>query len=1428
MSDKPVIFLAFANEKENESAKLRLLSKERKSIEQVIDRNTCEIVIVESTSPDDIFDKFNDPFYANRIVVFHYAGHANSFGILLENHEQSTGNTHFRAEGLVDFLAQQSSLRLVFLNACSTKDQAHSLQQKGVPNVIATSQSINDAVAAELSEKFYQALALQKPIAQALTEAGSMVKGKSHGGSFRDLHFEGMEASNEEATGIPWDLYGQGNWWLGADADKGLASKLIEGSQAQYTQRKAQQDSQSFISSEGNHWIKRTATVLGESTGVSQVLPLLWEKPSPHSILLGAPGMGKTSSMIHLWRKLLEREGNPIPVYIPLSEYNSNQQRDKGMFFINYLVKVYFDKIYGDKTLAEDMLQWLEDKQADGRPKLVLLLDGLNEVTSNKQLVIGEIEYWKKLAGVQVVVSSRMAVSANWASGFHPVVLEEIALGKMTEFITEHGLPVPANPYLQKQLQNPLMLSIYTCTEEVAIELEEGVEIKKNPSTQGELLHNFFMATLSRKLGQSKQHPLKQHLYRWVFWHLLPRIAYEMEHYLSNSARSQKLARRELKKIVHTVIDELEDESALETSLAVYPESYGFWDALLDEEIQKPTYAQLREIIEDDLQILVKVNGYYQFFQSIIRDHLSAQYLINQARWGAYHWVVPTSWTERLFPSKLAKMIGELEGDYQNKPIFSNGAWQQTITPNATHAFIEACKQDSLKSNDAEGKNIYVHKAVWNIINIWAVSRDQLLVGERLDQLDLTRVPLQGLIFSLPGLPASSFNYAFMNEANWISQGHILRINMLTYNSDGRYALSASEDNTIREWDLNSGECFMTLKGHEAEVIGVWYSDNEKLVVSADREGIIRVWEVATKSHLYSISGEEIASGRGIVVFSKKPEAWIRHDGYLKSFNCRTGELSEVDGGAEFIPYSILPNDSWIVGTQGEHKISYYYGKTGLPDVSMAHTHEEPLTQIAMNHDARKVITIDEAGCINEWNADTGERINQLNPPHEDQPPFNLEYHPTKDRYALMVYPDMQEVTEVHLDEQTVSRLGAHQVGVSYARYSPEGNKILMASELGDISEWEVEAAECLININKGFSMHMLNAIANQETVSVNDITEVSEQLSFHFIPAIDYSSDGKKAIWGSEEGVLQEWNLEAGNCLRVIKAHEQFVSHCVYADDEYIVTASIDGTAKLWNLLNNQLLNTYDHGDAINALTIDRVGGTLMTGGDNGWLKVWDWQKGECIHEELIHEGGVTDLYMHPSEHRMLSGGSNGLVAEWDTQTWECLNAWQATEEEVGISAVCYEKTGEHGIFATSTGYLCIWNFESGEIEAAVPVVEMESEDTPTIISDLDYSPLTGNIVCSVEDGSVREYSLDTAASLHVIQAHVNYAMAIRYSPDGTRALSSALDGAVKEWLLEEEQCEYVYPCLNWSVNGCSMLGQENNMPESIQRIMKLYGAIL
>ena len=211
---KPILYIAFANDLQNPGRNLASLTQERANIEAAIrdtpgasqqDRLEDLLKSWDLIANDDLTPRsFTQPFYSNRVAIFHYGGHAGPEALLLQTEDGK--NVAGSAETIIPFLRDQTSLKLIFLNACSTKQWALTLTQNAGDDfcIIATSCPVQDPVAMQFAHDFYNCLASDGTIQEAFDKAihGANV---NLTGTTRDFG-----VPEHVTNGLPWALYPPG------------------------------------------------------------------------------------------------------------------------------------------------------------------------------------------------------------------------------------------------------------------------------------------------------------------------------------------------------------------------------------------------------------------------------------------------------------------------------------------------------------------------------------------------------------------------------------------------------------------------------------------------------------------------------------------------------------------------------------------------------------------------------------------------------------------------------------------------------------------------------------------------------------------------------------------------------------------------------------------------------------------------------------------------------------------------------------------------------------------------------------------------------------------------------------------------------------------------------------------------------------------
>jgi WD40 repeat protein len=92
-------------------------------------------------------------------------------------------------------------------------------------------------------------------------------------------------------------------------------------------------------------------------------------------------------------------------------------------------------------------------------------------------------------------------------------------------------------------------------------------------------------------------------------------------------------------------------------------------------------------------------------------------------------------------------------------------------------------------------------------------------------------------------------------------EGHSGVVLAVAVYDGGQRAISASEDGTLKVWDLSKiglehGQALHTLEGHTDEVTAVTVYGGGRRAISASEDGTLKVWDLRAGVSLYTFSGD--------------------------------------------------------------------------------------------------------------------------------------------------------------------------------------------------------------------------------------------------------------------------------------------------------------------------------------------------------------------------------------------------------------------------------------------------------------------------------------------------------------------------------------------------------------------------------------------
>uniref|UniRef100_A0A8C1IK37 Striatin, calmodulin binding protein 4 n=1 Tax=Cyprinus carpio TaxID=7962 RepID=A0A8C1IK37_CYPCA len=276
-------------------------------------------------------------------------------------------------------------------------------------------------------------------------------------------------------------------------------------------------------------------------------------------------------------------------------------------------------------------------------------------------------------------------------------------------------------------------------------------------------------------------------------------------------------------------------------------------------------------------------------------------------------------------------------------------------------------------------------------------------------------------------------------------------------------------------------------------------------------------------------------------------------------------------------------------------------------------------------------------------------------------------------------------------------------------------------------------------------------------------------------------------------------------------------------------------------------------HFDAIRALTFHPIQAVLLSGSEDGTLKLWNLNKAmhskknaaldvEPIYTFRAHSGAVLSLAMGEEGESCFSGGLDSTVRGWkipdlnvdpydnydpgvessvlsghEDAVWglayssslkrlaSCsadgtVRIWDPHNSSPCVSV--FNKEKEHGTptsvaFVNSDPSQVVVSFDVGETllydlntEQSIMVLENQAKDGSELINRVVSHPTQPISITAHENRTIRFLDNKTGKVIHSMVAHLDAVTCLATDPKGTYLISGSHDCSVRLWMLDNRTC--------------------------------------
>jgi hypothetical protein len=275
-------------------------------------------------------------------------------------------------------------------------------------------------------------------------------------------------------------------------------------------------------------------------------------------------------------------------------------------------------------------------------------------------------------------------------------------------------------------------------------------------------------------------------------------------------------------------------------------------------------------------------------------------------------------------------------------------------------------------------------------------------------------------------------------------EGHTAEVLGAALSPDGRHALSASADQTVRLWDTATSQELRKFSGHAGGVLAVAFSPDGRLAASGGEDKTIRIWDVETGKERLRLEGHGGVVNNVAYFPGGQVLASVSEDRTVRIWNAAAGkELSRLEGHTKGVYAVAWSPDGGRLATAGSDQVIRLWDRESGKQIKQLEGHTGQVLALAFSPDGRRLLSSGEDQTIRLWDVDGGKELRRYE--GHTAPVGGLSFAPDGLRFLSGSDDRTIRLWEVETGKE-LRRLEGHTEAVYRVVFSQDGRLALSGS----------------------------------------------------------------------------------------------------------------------------------------------------------------------------------------------------------------------------------------------------------------------------------------------------------------------------------------------------------------------------------------------
>lgn len=341
---------------------------------------------------------------------------------------------------------------------------------------------------------------------------------------------------------------------------------------------------------------------------------------------------------------------------------------------------------------------------------------------------------------------------------------------------------------------------------------------------------------------------------------------------------------------------------------------------------------------------------------------------------------------------------------------------------------------------------------------------------------------------------------------------------------------------------------------------------------------------------------------------------------------------------------------------------------------------------------------------------------------------------------------------------QNNAMLTGHNEGVNFVAFSPDGKRIVSASDDKTIRIWNAE---------NGLALNTLEGHTGP-------------------VYSANFNPDGKRIASASKDSTIRIWDAESGAIINVLKGHTNTVNSVAFGPDgKRIVSAADDKTIRIWDASTGKELSILEgHSGSVFSASFSPDGIYIVSASFDGTIRIWNAETGKEIKkiindyfandsESLINHDYFTYATFSPDGKSILSVSNYSVYNILDVETGKDLDVKNPVRWSNPIRSAIYSPDGKSIVSATTDNTIVVLDAETGR-----RMKRLSGHNDK--VNFAAFSPDGKHVVSASDDNTIRIWDINRSLELKILEGHSSGVLSTAFSPNGNRIASSSFDETI------------------------------------------------